>query len=866
MKLTIPELALVALIGVSGSGKSTFARRHFLPTEVLSSDYCRALVCDDENSQAASQDAFDVLHYIAAKRLSAGRLTVADATNVRPEDRKKLVDLAREFHCLPVAIVLDPPVSVCLTRNHDRVERDFGSHVIQSQHRQLKQSLRNLKREGFRHVYVLGSVEEIEGVEIERQPLWNNRRSEQGPFDIIGDVHGCFTELVELITALGYAVQQDADRPRGDCAVVQPASSADDAPRRLVFLGDLADRGPDSPAVLRLVMRLCAENKALCVPGNHDVKLLRYLRGERVTVSHGLECSIEQLAQEPPEFRQKVAEFIYSLVSHYVFDGGKLVVAHAGMREEMQGRGSARVRDFALFGETTGETDEYGLPVRHNWAAEYRGQATVVYGHTPVPDPQWLNETINIDTGCVYGGSLTALRYPERQLVAVPAHDTYALPLRPLSYGSATAGGLSQQQEHDALLGIEDVLGKRLIDTRLVQKITVREEQASAALEVMSRFAVDPRWLIYLPPTMSPPPASELPELLEHPGEVFQYFRKVRAGTVVCEEKHMGSRAVVVLCRDAETARLRFGIDTGEYGVCYTRTGRRYFDDRQLETQFLQRIADAAAACDFWERHATDWFCLDCELMPWSHKAQGLLEEQYAKVGSAGCAALSATRQVLEQAVQRYGNSAPELGALLERTVQRAGAMERYVDAYHRYCWPVRSIDDLKLAPFHVLAWEGAVHADKDHLWHLGTISELCENGDPLLMRTAHLAVDLDDEASVQRGVDWWLELTANGGEGMVVKPLQFILQQGSGVAQPAVKCRGREYLRIIYGPEYTLPQHIQRLRNRSLGRKRALAEKEFALGIEALERFVRREALRRVHECVFAVLALESEPVDPRL
>jgi protein phosphatase len=866
MRITIPELALVALIGASGSGKSTFARRHFLPTEVLSSDHCRALVSDDENSQAATQDAFDVLNYIARKRLAAGRLTVVDATNVRAEDRKKLIDLAREFHCLPVAIVLDPPVGVCIDRNRERPERDFGSHVVHNQHKQLKSSLRQLKREGFRHVFALDSVAEIDAVEIERQPLWNNRRNEQGPFDIIGDVHGCYCELVELLNALGYTVQQDPTKPRGDCTVIPPATGDDKGPRRLVFLGDLVDRGPDSPAVLRLVMRLCAEGQALCVPGNHDIKLYRHLKGEHVKPTHGLECTLEQLAHEPPEFRQQVSEFIYSLVSHYVFHGGRLVVAHAGMREEMQGRGSSRVRDFALFGETTGETDEYGLPVRYNWASEYRGQAVVVYGHTPVPEPQWLNATINIDTGCVFGGRLTALRYPELQLVFVPARETYAQPARPISQTYLAAGDLSHQQEHDALLRIEDALGKRLIDARLAPKIIIREEQASAALEVMSRFAIDPRWLIYLPPTMSPPPVSDLPELLEHPSDVFQYYRKVHAGTVVCEEKHMGSRAVVALCRDADSARRRFGVDTGEHGACYTRTGRRYFDDAQLEQQFLQRIADAAEACGFWTRHGTDWLCLDCELMPWSHKAQGLLEEQYAKTGSAACAALNATREALMQAASREIEGAPELAALLERTVQRTAAVADYVVAYRRYCWPVRSIDDLKLAPFHILAWEDAVHVDKDHLWHLNTIAELCGSGDPLLQRTAHQVVDLDDATSVQGGIDWWLELTRRGGEGMVVKPLQFVLPQGEGLAQPAVKCRGREYLRIIYGPEYTLPDNIRRLRTRSLGRKRALAEKEFALGIEALERFVRRESLRRVHECVCAVLALESEPTDPRL
>ena len=381
MKITVPELALVALVGASGSGKSTFARSHFRPTEILSSDFFRGLVRDDENDQSATKDAFDVLHYVAAKRLAAGKMVVVDATNVQPESRKPLVALAREYHCIPVAIVLDLPERVCQDRNKARPDRDFGPHVVRNHVRTLRQSLRGLEREGFRHVFVLRSEEEIAAATVTREPLYNDRKADHGPFDIIGDVHGCFDELTALLTRLGYAVDGFAVRP--------PEG------RKAVFLGDLVDRGPKSPDVLRLVMGMVADGTALCVPGNHDMKLLRKLRGRDVQITHGLAETLEQLAGETPEFVAQVRAFLDGLVSHYVLDGGKLVVAHAGMKAEMQGRGSGKVRDFALYGETTGETDEFGLPVRHNWAAEYRGAATVVYGHTPVPAPEWLNHTLN---------------------------------------------------------------------------------------------------------------------------------------------------------------------------------------------------------------------------------------------------------------------------------------------------------------------------------------------------------------------------------------------------------------------------------------------------------------------------------------
>src|SRR6185503_4721527 len=331
-------------------------------------------------------------------------------------------------------------------------------------------------------------------------------KDEHGPFDIIGDVHGCYDELHALLTELGYEINShfEARHPDG---------------RKAVFLGDLVDRGPKIPEVLKLVMTMTGAGQALAVPGNHDTKLMRKLRGRDVQITHGLAESLQQLEGESQEFKEQVASYIDSLVSHYVLDDGRLVVAHAGLKEALQGRGSGKVRDFALYGETTGETDEFGLPVRYNWAAEYRGQAMVVYGHTPVPEPEWLNRTINIDTGCVFGGKLTALRYPEREFVSVPALQTYYEPAKPFLPEEEQAPALTAQQKYDDVLDIEDVLGKRIVSTRLYRNVTIREENGIPALEGMTRFATDPKCRIYLPPTMSPPETSREPGMLEHPAE-----------------------------------------------------------------------------------------------------------------------------------------------------------------------------------------------------------------------------------------------------------------------------------------------------------------------------------------------------------
>ncbi|RBL90590.1 polynucleotide kinase-phosphatase [Chitinophaga flava] len=857
--ISIPELSLVLLVGPSGSGKSTFARKHFKSTEIISSDVCRGLVSDDENNQAVSADAFELARFMAAKRLKHGLLTVIDATNVQPESRRDWIKLAREYHVLPVAIVLNMPHEVCQTRNETRPDRNFGKHVIPQQISQLKKGLRNLREEGFRQVYEMRSEEEAGILEsIIRTPLYNNKKDEHGPFDIIGDVHGCYDELYTLLDKLGYVI----DKEHAELISAPQTTDANGytRTRKPLFVGDLVDRGPASPQVLRLVMNMVNNGSALCVPGNHDAKLLRWLNGRQVHLRHGLEKTVEQLGAEPPEFLEAIKSFIDGLISHYVLDDGKLVVAHAGLKENMQGRGSGAVREFCLYGETTGETDEFGLPVRYNWALEYKGKAMVVYGHTPVPEAQWLNRTIDIDTGCVFGGKLTALRYPEKELVSVPALQQYAVPARPIGYNADSR--LSASQQYDGMLDITDFIGKSIVSTRYNHNITIREENSIAALEVMSRFAINPKWLIYLPPTMSPVETSQLPGLLEHPAGGLEYFREAGIGKVVCEEKHMGSRAIVVVCRNEDIARRRFGVEGEGNGVVYTRTGRSFFTDKALEQLFIARINAALEQSGFYDAYQTDWVCLDCELMPWSAKAQALLQHQYAAVGTAASQALPAVTAALEQAVR---NKVPaEL--LLEKYRNRHAQVTDYVSAYRQYCWPVEKLEDYKLAPFHILATEGKTYFDKDHDWHMTAIKKICEADPAVLLATTYHTVDIGNAESEQAVTQWWENLTAAGGEGMVIKPYTFLSSDAKGLIQPAVKVRGKNYLRIIYGPEYDAPENLTRLRSRGLGAKRSLALREFALGMEGLERFVGKEPLQAVHQCVFGILALESEPVDPRL
>ncbi|AVZ38257.1 MULTISPECIES: polynucleotide kinase-phosphatase [unclassified Dietzia] len=829
-ELPIPELSLVLLVGASGSGKSTFAATHFAPTEVISSDECRAMVSDDANSQEATADAFSVVEFIAGKRLARGLLTVIDATNVQPAARKSLLALAKEHDVLAAAIVLDLPTSVAVERNAARTDRDFGARVIRRQQEQLHRSLRGLRKEGFRSIHVLDSEQAVAEASIVRTRLFNDRRDDHGPFDVIGDVHGCPLELEELLERLGYTLERDQAGRAIDAR--HPES------RRVVFVGDLVDRGPDSPGVLRLAMGMVDAGTALCVSGNHEAKLAKALGRGTVRATHGLQQTLDQLATEEASFVARTRAFCDGLVAHYVLDDGDLVVAHAGLKEKYHGRASGRVRAFALFGDTSGETDEFGLPVRYPWADDYRGSATVLYGHTPVTETEWVNNTMCLDTGCVFGGSLTALRYPERETVAVAARDTYYEPIRPPT----------PPERDPATLKLTDVLGPRVIETRYMGRVSLRDENAAGALEVMSRFAVDPGQLYYLPPTMSPVDSSPRDGLLEHPDQAFDHFAAQGVDLVICQEKHMGSRAVVRVAQQGA-------------GVIHSRTGRAFLPDEQ-QSVVLQRIARAATVAGVWDDLGATWLLLDTEILPWTLKAEPMIRDQYAAVGAAAGAALPAAVRALESAADRGSN----VGDLLGRTLTRAGDADKFVEAYRRYIRPVEGDLGLQIAPFQLVASDADTYETRDHHWHLALADRLVAADPDLFRTTRRLDIDLADDRSRAAGSAWWDDLTSTGGEGMVVKPLANLTRGKKGLVQPGLKVRGREYLRIIYGADYTTPATLVGLKNRSLGQKRSMALREYALGLEGARRAAAGEPIWRVHQCVFGVLAMESEPVDPRL
>lgn len=847
--ITVTSPGLVLLVGASGSGKSTLARRLFEKHEIVSLDDCREIVCGDRRDQSATKDATAVASEIIERRLRRRLLTVVDATNVRSEDRRTFTAIAAKTHSLVTAVVLDPGQRFCQKNVEARDGDDYNPKAVTQQHSLLSRDRRRLSRfDGIRNVVTLEDPDQIATAVLERRSTWNDRRSIKGPFDIIGDIHGATDEAEELLAKLGWSV-------------IWAGTGEDRAPlishpddRKLVFLGDATDRGPRSLDALLLMEAAVTSGAGYAVASNHDDRVKRWLLGREVTMTHGIDKTIENFEGKSEAFKTRIGKFIDGLQAHLVFDGGRLAVAHAGIQEDMILGASKEMRDFAVFGPR-GTLDEEGKSARIDWADAYRGKTSVVYGHVVCDEPTWHNRTICIDTGVVFGGSLTAMRWPEKELVSVPAKQQYAVADNP---------PFSRKAHRDpALIDLKDVSGKKYVTTGLMDRVTVEADHMAGALEHMTRYTIDPRWLVYIPPTMSPVEASTEGTYLEHPLQAFDYYRRNGVKDLVVETKHMGSRALILVCRDEKSAAERFGVEDGQIGHIWSRTGRAFFNDDQRR-EVLRRVS-AAATRSLFDCLNSDWVLLDAEIMPWNSKATDLIENQFAPTGIASKLGAGLAAEAL---LRFQSRGIEDVSAQVEAFQKRVGNAERFDTTWRGYCWDTPSLDDIRIAPFHVLASEGRVHTSTTHVQHLEWIAELSDpkTGDGFIWPTQYKVVDLEDQQSIDAAVEMWLKDTGELMEGVVVKPHTFVTSGARGLLQPALKVRGKDYLRIIYGPDYDMPDNLPRLRERAINGKRARALKQFALGIEGLERLVRREPVRNVHECVFSIIALDSDPLDPRL
>ncbi|MDK8191428.1 polynucleotide kinase-phosphatase [Paenibacillus sp. UMB7766-LJ446] len=863
-EIRLPHAGIVVLVGPSNSGKSTLLDRLVVEgvirrTEAVSSDQFRMLIGDDEyvdwkhrprseadviyaEYQQVSAKAFEAMEAMLATRCRLNKLTWVDATHLYPEDRQRLIQLARKAHVPVIAVVLDIPEKELLERDAQR-EYPRGRQRVKQQVQQFKRTLRAIREDGFDANYVLKHPEDISFVRTSNPLIIDMGTG----IDIIGDIHGCYEEMMELILRLGY-VDKDGSglyhHPEG---------------RKLVSVGDVTSRGPESLKCLLFWQRNCASGLAYMIDSNHGWKIGRYLDGRDVTLSHGdehVEAELIQLEQEQgKEMAQKVRTelraFLLDAPSHLIFSRNgvrQVVVAHAGIRDHFIGKQSKRIQDYCRYGDVEG-TDEHGRPIRKDWYVDHASGECIVWGHDPHPYPTIVNDTINIDQGVVFGGMLTAWRMPEREAISVPAKQDYAedpdSPLKRWERRRFAPPNLRKFKE-----GFTVQTGSRM-------DVSIHSEVAKTAIDTFSHFTVPLEELVYIPPTMSPPPTtSSIEGYLEHPKDAFQYYRSQGVTRMVAEKKHMGSRAIVLLFRDEQVAEKRIGRPT--LGNIVTRTGRSFFD-RTTEKNVLLRLHTDLIAAGYFDRHQTEFVLLDAEIVPWNLKARELISSQYAHVAEASLMDRELVLRKLHDA-EAAGRNVEEW---LQDTERKLANARTFRDVFQKYCWDVKNIGDIRIAPFHTLAHSTGAFWDQTHEWHMEQNREFARMSTMMMETEYRVITSSADEEEVIR---WWDEITAEGHEGIVIKPETFRVWNANKMIQPAIKVRGRAYLHIIYGMDYLAPENLSRLSKRKTSKKERHALMESALGMEGIERFVRMEPVERIHECVLATLALESEPVDPRL
>lgn len=864
MRIHLPYAGIVLLVGPSNSGKSTWLRRlieneTIRPSEVVSSDDYRKLVGDVEHIdwkghpsdeadslyeayQDISTEAFTLMTSLIEARARLNKLTIIDATHLYASDRKKYIELARRLHQPVYALVLDVEQHTLLERDQ---QRNFprGGRRVKQQVQVFNREKRSMKREGFDQVHVIANVDEVD---LTRQ--MNNRLhlSTDDGIDVIGDIHGCFDELIELLERLGY-IQND------EGLYVHPEG------RTFLSLGDIMSRGPKSLDTILFFIQHVEAGVAKMIDSNHGWKVLRWLEGRNVTMKHGDEIFVEELhafeeengAELTEALRISMKRLLKNAPSHYVLtkhDIPTAVCVHAGIRDEFIGKSSRDISDFCRYGDNDG-FDDLGKPIRKDWTLHHRSKMLVIWGHDPRPRPLRLNQTINIDQGVVFGGSLTAFRYPEQTFVQVEANRDYA------------------QVNDNPLLTLEAKrldppnIGKFMngytVETEAFGAVPVSKETIIPSIDLVSHHTIPLEELVYIPPTMSPTPkpAAEA-GYLEHPDEAIAYYREHGITRLIAEKKHMGSRAILLVFKDEDAAEQTIGRRTK--GIIYTRSGRRFFGHEQ-ENEVVTRLHQSLTLHEYFTSHQTKFVLLDAEILPWNLKARELIRNQYAHVAEQALLDREQLKRTLESAVDRVEGVRgwyTEVNKKLEQA-------ETFKQAFQTYCWDVEDINAIKIAPFHVLAHSEETFFDKTHEWHMSMNQKFADMDELFLATEYRLIEDADTANDV---IEWWKSMTEEGHEGIVIKPEWFLTQVDGKLIQPAIKVRGRKYLSIIYGMDYLESENLKRLKKRNVSKKQKLALREFALGMEGIKRFVHRESLERYHECVLATLAMEVEPVDPRL
>jgi polynucleotide kinase-phosphatase len=863
--INLPHAGIVLLVGPSNTGKTTLLNQliqeeQILTCEVVSSDQFRVLVSNiefiswngrpkDESDalfneyQQISGAAFDAMDYVVAKRCELNKLTFIDATHLREDEHDKYLQMGKKYHVPVIAMVLNISETELLRRDSERAF-PRGRNRIKQQYQHFKNMLRFIKKKSYRRVYMLGE-DELQILNINRleNPLYIDVGN---GIDFIGDIHGCFDEFIEMLQKLGYQENDEG-------YYIHPVG------RKFLSLGDVLSRGPKSIETLQFFQKHVSEGHAYMIDSNHGWKIARWLDGKNVKMAHGDEnvaAEFEEYerkngSEAAAELKAQIKELLLEAKSHYIVQKNgvhAIVATHAGIKDDYIGKQSAQISDFCRYGDSEG-LDEHGKPIRKDWSISHKSSELILWGHDPKPQPLLVNNTLNIDQGVVFGGVLTAYRYPERQFVSVKAKNDYAnVPDNPLK---------KWELKRLAPPNIMKFLEGYSVLTEHYGEIMIYDDGVKPALDDLSHYTLPIEDIVYLPPTMSPAPKpSRLEGYLEHPTEAFEYYQANGVETMVVEKKHMGSRGILFLFKNKEIAKEYIGRET--LGTIYSRTGRAFFQ-KELQEQVVSRLNEDLVKNGYFERYNTDFVLLDAEILPWNLKAKDLVLNQYAHVGEMAML----DRTLLKDSLQQAIDSGKDVVNWVQEVDVGIENAKVFNEVYQKYCWETDGMEGIQIAPFHTLAHSSEQFFDKPHTWHMEKNKEF-SGISSLFLETEYRVVN--DEATMKEAIEWWEEITEDGHEGFIVKPESYISRHKGKLLQPAIKVRGRKYLHIIYGIDYLLPENLSRLKKRNAGKKQRNALKEFSLGVEGVNRFVKRESLERVHECVLGILALEAEPIDPRL
>lgn len=852
--------AIVLLIGPSNSGKTTLlqslvASGQLLASEIISSDDYRQLVADVdyidlsavekedeaivyEAYQRISEQAFHALHTIVEARAKLNKVSIIDATNLRSFECANYFEIAKRNHVPVQALLFNTPKEQLLARDQLR-DNPRGQKRVLQQFNTFKYEVKAIKKEPFANLYTVQDDEEIKLI---REPNKLTLEIEHG-VDIIGDIHGCYDEMLALIRELGYEQRDDV--------YIHPAG------RRLISVGDIMSRGPKSIETMQFWLKQIEAGLSYMTDSNHGWKIARWLGGKDVSLNHGDELVEQEFmayAKVHGEaatnaLKARFARMLLDAPSHYILTKQnitKAVVTHAGIKDHYIGKQSKRISDFCRYGDIL-QTDRTSKPVRGDWFTQHKTSELIIWGHDVNVQPFKANRTINIDQGAVFGGELTAFQYPEQTFTSVKAFANYA--------GTEENPILEAKNKRFRPPNVTQFIDGFTVHTRNDEQIAIPKENALAALDTFSHYTLPLEQVIYIPPTMSPTPqTSALPGYLEHPSEAFHYYKKNGITKMMAEKKHMGSRAVIFIAKNRQVAKEL--INSDNLGYITTRTGRAFFEQEQQQ-RMVEKIHAELLAKNYFEQFNTSFVLMDAEILPWNLKAQSLIDHQYETVAENAVMdryklieKLKVTEQVdvtswLEEYTEKYQNAA------------------RFDAVFKNYCWSTNELSGIQIAPFHILAHSASTNFHQPHSWHMEMNQYLAENS-PLFIATEYRVIE--SEQDEQEVIRWWQDMTENGHEGIVIKPFNFLAYHKGKLLQPAIKVRGREYLRMIYGMDYTNKAFMKKLKQRNPSRKMKNALLEFKLGLEGISRFVSLESSTRVHECALATLALESDAIDPRL